>query len=448
MPARPSASGDAVGPPILPILTVNFVSTLGFSVVMPSLVFIVTRLGGNALMFGSIGATYSLFQLIGAPILGRWSDRYGRRRILLLCQVGTFASWAIFLIALAIPKVPLATVDSSVLGAFTLTVPLVVLFVARALDGLTDGDVSIANAYLADLTDDRHRREYFGKMAASSNLGFVAGPALAGVIGALGLSEIAPVIAALLISVLAIVIVGLGLPEPARITPSADSQQAGVGQALGRQQKGCFQAPASTDLTVAQILALPAMTVMLAVYFLVFLGFNLFYVAFPVYATTKIAWSLSRIGLFFAAMGLLMALAQGPLLKRLSRRWSDRDLVVAGGVLLAASFPFFSATPALLIYFGTTLLAVGNGLMWPSLLTILSRMTQQRAQGAVQGLASSVGAVASIAGLLLGGVLYQWLGGRVFLLSAALIAAGSGLAFLIPAATKAKRQPNQARRGQ
>jgi DHA1 family tetracycline resistance protein-like MFS transporter len=436
MPDHPSASGDAVGPPLLPILTVNFVGTLGFSVVMPSLVFVVTRLGGNALMFGSIGAAYSFFQLIGAPILGRWSDRYGRRRILLLCQVGTFASWTIFLIALAIPKVPLATVDSSLLGAFTLTVPLVVLFVARALDGLTDGDVSIANAYLADMTDERHRREYFGKMAASSNLGFVAGPALAGLIGALGLSEVVPVIAALLISGLAIVIVGFGLPEAARVTPSADPQQASVGKVLGRQQKGCFEDRASGALTVAELLALPTMTVVLAVYFLVFLGFNLYYVAFPVYATTKIAWSLSRIGVYFAAMGLLMALAQGPLLKRLSRRWSDRDLVVAGGALLAASFPFFSATSALLIYFGTALLAVGNGLMWPSVLAILSKMTDPRAQGAVQGFASSTGAVASMAGLLLGGVLYQWLGGRVFLLSAALIAASSALALLIPAATK------------
>jgi MFS transporter, DHA1 family, tetracycline resistance protein len=404
---------------------------------MPSLVFIVTRLGGNALIFGSVGATYSLFQLIGAPILGRWSDVYGRRRILLLCQVGTFVSWAIFLIALALPRINLATVDSPLLGVFTLTVPLAVLFASRALDGLTDGDVSIANAYLADVSDERHRGEYFGKMAAASNLGFVAGPALAGLIGAAGLGVVVTVTVALAISVLAILIVGFGLPEAKAGAVGVDPEQLNVRKVFGRQQEDCFAERRAGNLTIAEILEVPSMTVLLTVYFLVFLGFNVYYVAFPVYATTTIAWSLSRIGVYFAVLGLMMALAQGPLLKYLSQRWSDRDLVVAGGILLAASFAFFIAGSAPLIYFGTALLAVGNGLMWPSLLAILSRTTDKSAQGAVQGLASSIGAFASIAGQLIGGALYHFLAGRAFLLSTGLVAASSALAFLIPAPAKA-----------
>src|SRR5262249_58323566 len=127
---------------IFPILSVNFVGTLGFSIVLPSLVFLVTRFGGNDLVYGFVGATYSFFQLIGAPILGRWSDRYGRRRILLLSAAGTLVSWVVFLAAIGFPRRPLASVDSPLLGAFTLTLPLVMLFVARALAGLTGGDVS------------------------------------------------------------------------------------------------------------------------------------------------------------------------------------------------------------------------------------------------------------------------------------------------------------------
>src|SRR2546425_9739188 len=107
---------------------------------MPSLVFLVTRFGGNALVFGLMGATYSFFQLLAAPVLGRLSDRYGRRRILFLSELGTLVSWTVFLTAITLPHLPLVKIDSKLLGAFTVTLPLVVLFLARALAGVTGGD--------------------------------------------------------------------------------------------------------------------------------------------------------------------------------------------------------------------------------------------------------------------------------------------------------------------
>jgi DHA1 family tetracycline resistance protein-like MFS transporter len=178
------------------------------------------------------------------------------------------------------------------------------------------------------------------------------------------------------------------------------------------------------------------MKLLLALYFLVFFAFNLFYVAFPVYAATGIGWSLTDIGWYFATMGLMMALVQGPVLNRLSRRWPERTLALGGGVVLAASFPFFTSSSTVEIYFGTGLLAVGNGIMWPSLQAILSRTTDPSAQGAVQGFASSTGAIASIAGLLLGGLLYHALGSRVFLISAILVGLSCGLCLLLPARSK------------
>ncbi len=417
--------------PIFPILTVNFVGALGFSIVMPSLVFLVTRFGGNALVFGLIGATYSFFQLIGAPLLGRWSDRYGRRRILLLSEFGTLASWAIFLLAIALPALPLASIDSPLLGAFTLTVPLAVLFLARALDGLTGGDVSIANAYLADISDEHDRSANFGRMAVATNLGFVFGPAFAGLLGTVGRGDVLSVIAALLISALACLIIVFGLPDTTPCVLSADPERVNVRKLFGQEHKQCFTMRAAPKLSVAEILALPSMKLLLALYFLVFFAFNLFYVAFPVYAATGIRWSLLEIGVYFAVMGLMMALVQGPVLARISERWSERQRVLGGSVVLAASFPFFASGSTPMIYLGTALLAVGNGVMWPSLLAILSGMTDRSVQGAVQGFASSAGAVASIAGLLLGGALYQWLGSGVFLFSAALIAACFALSLRI-----------------
>ena len=418
--------------PIFPILTVNFVSTLGFTIVLPSLVFLVTRFGGNALAFGLVGATYSLFQLLGAPILGRWSDRYGRRRILLLSELGTLLSWTVFLTALALPSRALLSIDSRFLGAFTLTLPLLALLFARALAGLTGGNVSIANAYLADISSDADRSANFGRMAVASNLGFVVGPALAGLLGGAGMGEVAIVVAAMLISVVACLLIALRLPDSTPCALAADPEHVNVRKLFGQAQKECFSLPAARKLRPFEVLALPSMKVLLAVYFFVFLAFNLFYVAFPVYAATGIHWSLEEVGLYFAAMGLTMALVQGPILNRLSRRCSERKLALGGSIALAASFPFFTSGSAATIYFGTGLLAIGNGIMWPSVLAILSRTTDRGAQGAVQGFASSAGAIASIAGLLLGGLFYQSLGNRVFLIPAVLVALSGGLCLLLP----------------
>lgn len=418
-------------PSITPILAINFVGTLGFSIVLPFLVFLVARLGGNALIYGVMGATYSIFQLIGAPILGRWSDRYGRRRILLLSQLGTLASWAIFLTALFLPAITMVEVDSPVLGAFTLTVPLLILFLARALDGLTGGNVSVANAYLADVTPEQERSTNFGKMALSSNLGFIVGPALAGVLGATALGEIPPVVAALLISAMASVLI-VRLPDSSPCTLERNPERSAVHHMMGQEQKECIELHPTTSLSVGEVLRLPGVAFLLALYFLVFLGFNFFYITFPVWAISGLEWTLPQIGVFFSVMGLSMALVQGPVLQRASRVLSDRTLVIGGSALLAVSFLFFTSRSLYAIYSGTLALAIGNGVMWPSLMAVLSRSSDSATQGSVQGVASSVGAFASIIGLIVGGFLFGFLGSNVFLISTVLITFVFLVSFRIP----------------
>ena len=121
--------------------------------------------------------------------------------------------------------------------------------------------------------------------------------------------------------------------------------------------------------------------VLLAIQFLVFLAFNFFYIAFPVHAATALEWTLIEVGIFFSTMGLLMAVVQGPVLSVASKRYSDRLLVIGGGLVLGMSFAFFSSRSVSLIYAGTTLLALGNGLMWPSLMAMIASAAGERHQG-------------------------------------------------------------------
>src|SRR5262249_2089301 len=161
-------------------------------------------------------------------------DRFGRKRILLLSQLGTAASWGLFLVGLWLPATALFAVNFSALGAFTVTIPLIVLFAARALDGITGGNVSVANAYLADITTDRDRAANFGRLAVSGNLGFIAGPALAGLLGATALRESLPIATAFVISAVACFMIAFGLTESspcARIRiPGRPALQRATGQ--------------------------------------------------------------------------------------------------------------------------------------------------------------------------------------------------------------------------
>ena len=407
---------------LTPILSVNFVGSLGFSIVLPFLVFLVTRWGGNALIYGVMGATYSLFQLVGAPVLGRWSDRYGRRRILLLSQMGTLLSWLIFLAAFALPTAPLVDVDSDLLGKFAITLPLVVVFLARACDGLTGGNVSVANAYLADITSEADRNANFGKMAVSANLGFVLGPAIAGLVSGTSWGELLPVLAALGISLVATLIIAFELPESSPCKLSSDPEQTNVRTIFGQEQKACFEIEKRDPLSLRQVLRLERVAPLLSMYFLVMMGFNFYYIAFPVYASEGLEWSVREVGVYFSALSLSMVLVQGPILSRASKKLGDVTLAVVGSFLLAASFPFYLSSSKPLLYLGAVVLALGNGLMWPSIVSMLSKAAGDAHQGVVQGFAGSFGAVASIVGLLVGGVLYANLRANVFLVSSALIA--------------------------
>jgi DHA1 family tetracycline resistance protein-like MFS transporter len=430
-------------PPIAPLLAVSFLASLGFSIVMPFLVFLVEAYGGNAFVMGAIGAAFWTAQLVGAPWLGALSDRLGRRRVLFTSQLGALAAWAIFLGALAVPRTELVRVDTAITGAFVVTVPLLLVALSRITDGLVNGSISVANAYLADVTSEDERKASFGRLGAASSLGFVIGPLLAGFLarGTDGVTLL--LVIAMALSAVGALLVRFRLPDPQPqpATPAVVVERGGdrAHKVLGGGAKECVQA--RTPHGARAILAMPEVRPLIALYFLVFAGFSIFTAALPVHASA-LGWPASKLGVFYSALSVALIATQSGALPRLARRVSGPLLGAAGSALVAASYVLFLGTSDAALFAGAVIYGVGNGIMWPSYLALLSQAGPPSAQGAVQGVASSAGSLASIGGTLAGGVLFEAMGARAFLVSAAALAvAVVGFIRLTGSARTAPRHP-------
>lgn len=395
-----------------PILAVHFLGTLGFSLAIPFLVFIVTDLGGATWTYGLLGATYSAFQLFGAPVLGRWSDHAGRRPVLVASQAGTLVAWLLFLVALSVPRIGIPWAGA------TLSLPLLLVFAARALDGGTGGNISVANAYVADLTRDAPgvRQLAFGRMGMAASLGFVIGPAAAGLLGGTVWGPRLPIMIAALIAAATTVAIVLLVREPAGRCPVGPPGPGVVEAGLNQQAKRCDTTPPKAALRT--MMRKSPVGPILGATFIIFLGFNLFYAGFPIHAASVHGWHAGELGVFFAVLSGMMVIAQGPLLSLASRRLGNSVVFALGMGLLVLAFVGFWLPGGAISYAGAVCFALGNGLSWP---TFQARVAEigGPAQGVVQGAVTSASSLASITGLVAGGVLYPVLGGTLFLVAAA-----------------------------
>ncbi|OLS29280.1 MAG: Tetracycline resistance protein, class C [Candidatus Heimdallarchaeota archaeon LC_2] len=385
-----------------PILVINFITTLSFSLVLPFLIVLVLDFGGNALIYGLLGASFSLFQLIASPILGSWSDKKGRRPILLLSHVGTMISWVGLLIAVSISVTELTSINNNIIGAVMITVPLVILFLSRIFDGMTGGAVSVANAYLADISSEEDLAKNYGYMAVAANLGFVVGPTMSGLLSNTSFGLKLPIIIALGIGLIGFFMIFFFLDEDISTPSKVNSEES-------KPKSKSFR----------DVLKIPHVSILLLLNFLIFLAFNFFYVSFPVYALgPDLGWSLTQLGLFYSGFGLTMAITQGPILSYASKRYSEGFLIILGSIILGAGFAAAAIGNNIAIVACVLLVSVGNGISYPSLLALIASHGKGNDQGRIQGVASSFGSVASILGLISGGLLFESIGKNIFFISA------------------------------
>lgn len=404
---------------IFPILLINFIGILGYSIVIPILIFIVADMGGNGFIYGILGAMYPFFQFLGAPILGSLSDKIGRKKVLVISQLGTFIAWMLFLLAFMLPKTELWSQKTPLTGSYAMTLPLAIIFLARIFDGFTGGNISVANAYLSDISTDDDRNSNFGKMGASTSLGFVLGPAFAGVLASTYLGEVLPLILAASISLVAIFVIHTRLVESVPcVVNTGKVRLRSLRRFFQVEHKNCFQeGELSADApktNLKAILGEPGVPLLYLVYFLTFLGFSLFYAGLPIYASTILEWSSTELGIFLAYSSLIMVVVQGPVLTKLEGKVSNEWLILIGSLILSCSFLLLSYQNLAVIYLANTFLSVGNGLMWPSFMALLSKVGSVRMQGAIQGYGNSMGSMASMFGLVLGGILFEFLATSVF----------------------------------
>lgn len=352
----PSSSRRAYTAVFLTVL----LDLIGFGMILPLLPFYAQELNATPVRIGILFSSYSLAQLLFAPLLGRLSDRIGRRPVLLATIAGSAAAHLLFALA----------------GSFPL------LLLARTLSGVAAANYGIAQAYLADITPPEGRSRAMGVVGAAFGLGFVIGPAVGGLLSHFFGHQAVPLSAAVL-SLVNFALAALWLPE----SLTADLR----GRARGGNWLG-FDALRHLGKNA------PLLRLML-LFFLVMFCFSIMEATLALYCQARFGFDAARTSWLFAFVGILLVVVQGGLLGRLIRRFGERRLILAGIALMAAGLALLpsSPTPAwLLVSLG--LLAVGSGMHNPSTLGLLSQLTDASSQGETIGLSRSFGALARTLG--------------------------------------------------
>lgn len=383
--------------PLVIVVLIVLVDLLGFTIVMPLLGPFARSYGFGPARIGLLMAAFPMCQLVAGPILGRLSDKYGRRPVLIFSQAGTAISFLI-------------------LG---LSRDFTVMLLARMLDGASGGNILVAQAYVADVTRPEHRARSLGMIGAAFGVGFVLGPLLGGLIVSLpvapGWQLRLPFLVAAGFSTIAWLLVLTKLPESRSVEGATHSEARVLSR---RGLVDTIRLPG-----VGRLVALGALNV---------LAFAALEGTFALYLRDRLGWTERGAMFGFALLGLVSAFVQGGLIRRLVPRFGEARLIVAGLALSVAGFAALgTATATAGVVGAIVLVGLGQGLASPSIVGLLSRATPPSEQGAVFGASASAQTLARMVNHFAGNLLLGWVAATAPFWEATAIAASAlGLAAL------------------
>jgi DHA1 family tetracycline resistance protein-like MFS transporter len=353
---------------------------VGFGIVIPILPLYGERFNPSPLALGLLMASYSAMQFLFAPILGRLSDRVGRRPVLLVSLVGSVIGYLLFGFA----------------GS------MAVLFAARIIDGISGGNIATAQAVIADITGPEDRAKGMGIIGAAFGLGFILGPGLGALLVAV--EPWLPGVAAALTSATAFTLVLFKLPETLSINARREARRHPLNLASLRKTLAIH----------------PLVGLCFAIILLVIFAFSNFETTFAQFVTSQFGLGISRVGWLFVYAGVLGAVVQGGLVGRLAKVFGEGRLVVFGTVLAALSVgavPYAGSMGVLLAVLAV--LALGQGLASPALSSLTSKLVRPDEVGGVMGVYQAFSSLARIFGPLWAEISYGRMGYEWPFLSAA-----------------------------
>ncbi|HEU0000360.1 MAG TPA: MFS transporter [Ktedonobacteraceae bacterium] len=365
-----------------------FIDFAGFGLILPLLPFWAEHLGANATGVGLILTIYALAQFIFTPILGRLSDRYGRKPVIVVSLLIEALSFALSALANSLPF----------------------LLMARFIGGLGASNIGSAQAVVSDITSPEGRARGMGMIGAAIGLGFVVGPAIGGMLAPLGAAV--PFWAAMSVALVNALLVLRFLPEThKRRAASGDENVAHQnGNMLFAGWRYVVKSGALARLISINLLFTVAFTAMEAV--------------FPLFAQHTFGWEAIQNGYVFTYVGFIIVIMQGGLVGQLVKRFGERGLAIGGMVMLAAGLILLAWSVNLaLLLIALGILSAGEGAVTPTVSTLLSFASPANAQGETLGLAQGIAGLGRVVGPLLAGVLFQFGGAGVPFLVGGILAA-------------------------